>query len=526
MRSAIRKVCRVLHLDPEAVPANPARLRVMLEPITAAAAGVTSGRWANTRSLVRRAIERAGIRSMPGRYRDPLIAEWEALRALLPNRHLKAAVSSLLSYLSAHDIPPFAVTAEIFAQFAAALMATSLKRDPGGVYRDACKAWNWAAEHVPGWPQLRVPVPSRSRQFAFGLEQFPQSFQADVNRFLSDRTNPDVFSDDYQKPLSPATNKGRRQHILVAATALVKTGFPIANITGLDVLVELDNAKAALRFLHQRADTKKTGYIHHIATLLKTIARYFIHKDEKTVEGLREISRKLNPGKGGFTEKNRACLRQFADPGKLEALLMLPRRVFAEAEKTSGDRRKEAVRAALALTVAFELVIPLRDWDLRGLCFGRHLHRSGDQVFISVRASKNGSLIEGVLPPWLIRLLDTYLKCYRSRLISAPCPWLFPGENNNRRSSGFGVQIKDFLADEIGVKMTLHQFRHLACKLYLDRNPCDFETVRLLLGHKSVETTRRFYAEMEAVLAVRRYGELITRLLDELHVGRKGRDDV
>jgi integrase len=312
----------------------------------------------------------------------------------------------------------------------------------------------------------------------------------------------------------------------VAATALVKTGFPIEKIISLDVLVELENARAALRVLHHRVDSKKTGYIHHVATLLKTIASAFVRKDEKTVKGLREICDNLNPGKGGFTEKNRACLRQFADPRKLEALLTLPRRNFAEADDTGGDRRKEAVRAALALAVAFELVIPLRDWDLRDLRLSQHLHRSGNQVFVSVRASKNGSLIEGELPLWLVRLLEIYLKRYRSRLISGPCPWLFPGEDGKRRSSGFAVQIKDFLADEIGVKMTLHQFRHLACKLYLDRNPGDYETVRLLLGHKSIETTRRFYAEMEAVLAVRRYGELITRLLDELRVDRKGPDDV
>lgn len=485
-----------------------------------------NGRWANIRNLVRKALKLANIRSMPGRYRDPLAPEWEALRALLPDRRSKAALSSTMSYASSNGIPPAAVTAETFAQFGAELMANSLKRDPGGVYRDSCKAWNWAAQHVPGWLQLRVPVPSRSRRFALGLDAFPQSFQADVNRFLSDRTNPDVFSDDYQKPLKPLTNTGRRQHILMAATALVKTGFPIEKITGLDVLVDLENARAALRFLHHRADRKKTGYIHHIAILLKTIARYFVRKDEKTVEGFRQTCRRLNPGKGEFTEKNRACLRQFADLRKLATLLMLPRRVFAEADQRDGARRKEAVRVELALAVGFELVIPLRDWDLRGLRLDQHLHRSGDRVFVSVVASKNGSLIDGELPPWLVRLLDIYLKRYRPRLISAPCPWLFPGEGGNRRSSGFGVQISDLLADEVGVKMTLHQFRHLACKLYLDRNPSDYETVRLLLGHKSEQTTRRFYAEMEAVLAVRRYGELITRLLDELHIDREGRGNV
>jgi integrase len=73
--------------------------------------------------------------------------------------------------------------------------------------------------------------------------------------------------------------------------------------------------------------------------------------------------------------------------------------------------------------------------------------------------------------------------------------------------------------------MTLHQFRHLAAKLYLDRRPGEFETVRRLLAHKSLSTTMRFYHELDAVVATRRYGEVVTQLLAEAQsrVGAKGR---
>jgi hypothetical protein len=42
-------------------------------------------------------------------------------------------------------------------QFGAELTVRLKQRDPGGVYRDSCKAWNWAAEHVPGWPPITRP---------------------------------------------------------------------------------------------------------------------------------------------------------------------------------------------------------------------------------------------------------------------------------------------------------------------------------------------------------------------------------
>jgi integrase len=423
-----------------------------------------------------------------------------------------------MSYFSAVGIAPTAVTAETFAQFGAELIANSLKRDPGGVYRDSCKAWNRAALTIPRWPQLQVTVPDRRRRFALPLEAFPPSFQADLHRFLCERANPDVFSDSYCKPVQPVTNEGRHQRVLMAATALVTSGFPMERITGLSVLVEPDNAKALLRMLLDRYGGKPTGYLHHIATLLKTIARHHAGSDEKMVAELRKLCSNLNSGKRGLTEKNKSCLRQFADPRKLAALLNLPRQLLAEVEHIGGDRRREAVRVMLALAIGIELVIPLRIRNLRGLCLNRHIHRSGERVFLSISAdeTKNGNPINAEFPPWLIRLLDRYVQHYRSRLLTTPSPWLFPGEDGEERSSGFGVQIGDFIAKEIGVTMTPHQFRHLAAKLYLDRRPGDYETVRELLGHKDIATTMRFYREVDTVLAVQRYGDLVTQLIQDL----------
>src|SRR5215471_11169437 len=60
-----------------------------------------------------------------------------------------------------------------------------------------------------------------------------------------------------------------------------------------------------------------------------------------------------------------------------------------------------------------------------------------------------------------------------------------------------------------------HQFRHLVAKLYLDRHPDAFETVRRLLGHKSIETTMRFYRELDAILAGKRYAAVLDALVDD-----------
>lgn len=516
MRSAIHTVCRVLGSDPSLVLAEPRHLRPRLAKVTPVMAGVSAGRWNNVKSLTLKALKRVGLKSMAGRSREPLAPEWEALRALLPDPHWQSGLSRFMSYCTARGIAPAAVMAETFVQFAQEVENYSFVRDPGGVYRDTCKLWNRAVGSITGWPPHAVAVPDRRRKFALDLNDFPASFRVDVESFLSSGADPDVFSDFYCKPAAELTLRNRKRGILMAATALVRSDVPISRITGLDVLVEFEHAKACLRFLYNRAGNKTTDQIYQIAGLLKTIARHYLRQPEETVDQLRKQCKALKPESQGFTEKNRRCLRQFADLKKLRSLLTLPERVVAQAARIGEPRRRDALRVTLAIATGILLHIPLRAANLTSLRLDRHLQFVGDRAFLSVASdeTKNAVAIEAEIPPRLARLLDICVKHYRPLLTGAPTPWLFPGENGARRpSGGFGKQISDFVAREAGVVITPHQFRHLAAKLYLDQHPGGSETIRRLLGHKSLETTMRYYRELESVLASKRYAALLDELL-------------
>ena len=60
--------------------------------------------------------------------------------------------------------------------------------------------------------------------------------------------------------------------------------------------------------------------------------------------------------------------------------------------------------------------------------------------------------------------------------------------------------------------MNVHLFRHLAAMLYLTERQDDPETVRRILGHKSLTTTLRYYAELKTAFAFARYEEVIRNL--------------
>lgn len=54
--------------------------------------------------------------------------------------------------------------------------------------------------------------------------------------------------------------------------------------------------------------------------------------------------------------------------------------------------------------------------------------------------------------------------------------------------------------------------RHIGCYLYLKRRPGDYETMRRVLAQRNIETTARFYAEMEKEEAFRMFNRVMLEL--------------
>jgi integrase len=67
--------------------------------------------------------------------------------------------------------------------------------------------------------------------------------------------------------------------------------------------------------------------------------------------------------------------------------------------------------------------------------------------------------------------------------------------------------------------MTAHQFRHLLGNSYLDANPNDTETARLLLGHAWTKTTR-IYVGSQTRRASRAYNDFLLKQREALKLRR------
>ena len=519
MISALRTTARLLDLPPAGVPADPRHLRQRFQDLAPAACGFSRRRWSNLRSLVLGGLKLAGVPVLPGRAYTLLSADWSELRSLLPDTASRHELSRFMSFCSAQGIAPRTISAANFNAFRQTLENDSLVRKPATIYRKSCKVWNKAAGTILGWPDIIVDVPGDHRRYAMEWSEFPETFRADANAFLQRLGNQDPFADTYAVSVKSSTAKMRRKQIRQLATALARAGKPASAITDLSVLVEPANGKLALRFLYDRAGGKSTKYLHQQAQLLKTIAWHWVRAPAEDLDQLASVCRRLALRQTGMTAKNRARLRQFDNQANVSALINLPRRVLNDLPRIDEGDRSAALRAMLAIAIEFLVTAPMRVNNLTSLRMDRHLvpirvGRSNTlHLVIPAEETKNGEPYELQLSAETENLLSIYRSRYHTRICAGASQWLFPNEAGERRSTTtFAKAICNFVLRETGIQVNVHLFRHIAVKLYLDRHPEDVETVRRLLGHKSINTTLRYYAELRTADAFRSYDATIREL--------------
>ena len=112
---ALKALPRSVGNDPAAIPAHPEFLRAIFKRAAPASVGLKQAAWNNVRSLIGKALEWAGLASMPGHYQAPFILEWQQLWDQLPagKNAMRMQLSRLLHFCSALRIAPVDVNDEV-----------------------------------------------------------------------------------------------------------------------------------------------------------------------------------------------------------------------------------------------------------------------------------------------------------------------------------------------------------------------------------------------------------------------------
>jgi integrase len=289
-------------------------------------------------------------------------------------------------------------------------------------------------------------------------------------------------------------------------------------LVGLRSLVELEIFKKILRCRWEGECRKLTAYTHGLAGSLIAIAKEWVRVPNDALAALKATRHKLGALPIGLTDKNKDLLRHFNDKGLLRRLVNLPERLWRHAAGELKTSRREFIDLQNALAIDILLVAPLRMKNLTALNFDEHIYwpeGQGKPALVEFKAdeTKNKVPLEFELPPVLSDRLHVLRNKIAPMVTGRRPDRLFVTWRGKPRTQGaLAVAIEKTVLKYVGVRLTPHQFRHLAAKIVLDQNPGAFELVRELMGHKNIQTTINFYAGIDTKRAGRAQIELIAKI--------------
>lgn len=532
MLSAVNRVLKMGGAWMGAFVFTPASVRALIASIRPAAHGVSVKSFANIQSNLRTALREAGIIDAPGGYRIKTDPHWGPLMAVAVNDKSLLALSRFASYCVGHSVPPDAVDDSTVLDFHGWLVARTIEPRPDEAARKIPKLWNRTASKLSGWPatrlmDLQIGMPPPKASWA----DLPQAFRHDADAYLAMRDNPDLFdesSDRPTRPLAPSTLRLQKEHIRLAFDALQKSGARVEVLTD---LVEPEHFKTILRHYLGEEPSKPNAFATSLAKTLIAVAKLQVGVTADELSRLKKLAARLPAVQFDLTAKNRTLIQALHDQRVLATLEALPENLFQEAKRRHAGNISSHSQAHVGLAIALLLIAPMRPQNLIALNWRNHVRelngpRGTLALLIPASETKTG---RSDLFFELDRRASDMLRWNRKVLLPSigadPDGDVFAHPGGKRLAqSSLSAGITSAIEKHVGIRMTAHQFRHLAASRYLEARPEDFETVRQLLGHSFGKTTL-IYAGLSGERASRSFGEIVIAKTETLtrSSGRKVR---
>jgi hypothetical protein len=522
--TSLRQIAKALDKPLEVIPARLNAIRTDLAQLHHVPAGLTRKTLQNHRSNVKSALRwLAWEKGIPA-HGVPMSPAWEELRARIKDRFVRWRLSSFMRFCSASGISPAEVDEIILERFRAYRARSGIASDDASGRRLA-RAWNSNVGIIRGWPARRLREPAVKTAVELPWAAFPEAFRRDVDQYLQCLTRVRRGRGGRRiRPLKPSTIKTRRVELVSAARMAVRAGVAIDYLNSLSALLSPDVAEKILDAYWAKNGETPKAFTINLACRFAAIARETKCIDDAACERLDQMRRDLeDQRRGGLTEKNTALIRQVLTPGVWSRVVKLPQNMMSMARvQPSSAPLKAAITAQLAVAIAILTVAPVRLANLVAIRLGINLIKPGglDSNYWLTFPDydvKNRVRLEYPLEQHLTRMVDEYVRDFRPVLLrSQNYDWLFPGQGGGAKSSIlFSGQITQRIYQTTGLRMTVHQFRHAAGALILQRRPGEYELVRQLLGHRNVQTTINAYIGLENIHASEIFSKIVMEHMDD-----------
>jgi len=194
--SAMNAMARFLDKPVDQLEANLNILRQRLRQFHPKQARVSEKTYANVKSAVLAALQLTGTNNKRAAGSSPMSEEFQILYDAVPDQLVGYKLSRLFRYCSEEGLRPDQVSDATVEAFEAHVIDQTLNKDPGKVAREAVLTWNRLKDKVEGWPDVTLRRAPARIPWTFPLEQFPQSFQQDVDAWFDRMAMTDLFDDD------------------------------------------------------------------------------------------------------------------------------------------------------------------------------------------------------------------------------------------------------------------------------------------------------------------------------------------
>lgn len=532
MVSSLRTLARVCDRPLERIPADAAYLEELMRGASPGAFGLSSSRWPNVKSDVRRALRHDRGSTPLTTTGSDIDEHWQRILELPDHTAVRCNLRRFAGYCNAIGICPEEVGEDTVDGFLEHLRTDLQSSNPMRSLKDLIRNWN---RFVATSESSRfVPLHPRraKRKYTLQWHDLPEGLASDAERFRLYQLGPDsassIFSETApRKPVRPATAAQRDRMLRRLASAEILAGVPKEEIGSLAALVQPDRLKLGLEFFLMKAEGQTSVQVEQMIHLAVLIAKNWAKLPDSDISKIQSWAKRCRREQVGLTDKNRTRLRQFTDQATLRNLAAFPYELIAKARrKPSGYSTALDMQTAIAIGIL--LVAPIRIGNLATLDRDRHFQRSLTaykaqmHLVLPKNEVKNKIDLEYPVPEPLMHAIEDYMQNWQPLLTANfSNGLLFPGRQGQPKTTNkVAERIVRTIDRELGLKMNPHLFRHLAALIFLKRYPGHYESVRQLLGHRSIQTTINFYASFETNEAMRRYDDIVIDLQSETAIQR------
>jgi integrase len=512
-----RQVAKWLDRPTAVIPARWNAIRVWMTQLHHARAGVTAKTLANHKSNVRAALRWFGKEHDVPRRGVPLSSDWASFRERL-DEPIRSRLYSVMRYCSGRRIGPAMVDDKIFDEYWRYRAETTTLATTNTWRRFIIRAWNNCAAVMGGSPLRRLAEPP-IKVAEPAWDAFPVGLRRDLDDYFAGLAKPHrTLNGKRIQPCSPGTIRTRHAELVAMARMAVRLGVSMESLTSLAALLHPDVTERVIdAYWQQNGAEPKTGTIDLGKKVLR-MARETGSLDQAALDRLDEIRVALEQHRReGMTPKNLQLIRQVLTEGVWTEVVSLPNLLMQRAHLAKDHAPiRAAISAQLAVAIAILTFAPIRLGNLINIELGQNLIKPGGLntpywlVFPNYDVKNRVDLNFRFDEP-LTNLIDEYVQEFRPTLLRGTnASWLFPGEAGQPKNKlMFSRLITECIQKATGLRPTVHQFRHAAAAIYLKHRPGDYETVRRFLGHRSIQTTVKFYCGLETMRATEDFGKLI-----------------